>query len=139
MAVDIKRNSNIAKIPSKFDMDFFILWLSFLKPFHKLATKDIEVLAAYLLKRHELSLLVKDEHTLNNLLRSIDVRKEIRESAGMIVSQFNILCTKLRKTGALVDNVPNKRYIPNIEDGSNEYRLILIFDLNGKDKANISK
>jgi len=136
---NISKNSNIAKIPTKFDLDFFILWLSFLKPFHKLANKEMHVLAAFLLKRHELSLLVKDEKILGDLIRSIDVRKAIRDSINMNVSQFNIACTKLKKIGALVDNVPDKRFVPNIEDGSKEYRLILIFDLHDKDKTNLSK
>ena len=136
---NISKNSNIAKIPAKFDLDFFILWLSFLKPFHKLTNNEIKVLAAILLKRHELFRLVKDEHVLNNLLKSTSIRREIRESISMEVSQFNISCTKLRKCSALIDNAPNKRFIPNIEDGSNEYRLILIFDLNEQSKVNISK
>jgi len=128
----ISKNSNIAKVPAKLDIDFFYKWLSFLQPFHKLSNKEMEVLSAFLKKRHELVQLVRDENVLDNLLKSIDVRKEIRESIGMNISQFNILCTKLRKTGALTENKINKRYIPNIEFDSKEYRLIIIFDLNDK-------
>jgi len=134
MAVDIAKNSNVARVPCVLDIGFFYKWLSFLTPFHKLTKSERQVLAAFLNKRFQLLQLVRDEGILDGLLKSIDIRKEIREELDMTIPQFNILLSKLKKAGVMVDNKINKRYIPNIQKDSGQYRLILIFDINDNNK-----
>ena len=54
---------------------FFFAWLNFLKPYHKLRQKEIELLALFLYKRHELQKVINDEKLLNKnttLLLSTD-------------------------------------------------------------------
>ena len=135
---EIKKNSNIARISTELDIGFFYKWLSFLSPFHKLTKAERWVLASFLNKRFQLQQVVKDENVLDNLLKSIDIRREIREALDMTIPQFNILVSKLKKSGVMKDNRIDKHYIPNIQKDSDQYRLIIIFDINDKQEAAVN-
>ena len=135
--MEIKKNSNIARISTELDIGFFYKWLSFLVPFHKLTKSERWVLASFLNKRFQLQQVVRDENVLDNLLKSIDIRREIREALNMTIPQFNILVSKLKKSGVMMDNKIDKHYIPNIQKDSDQYRLIIIFDINNEQKATI--
>ena len=130
--ININKNSNIAHVNSALDIGFFYKWLSFLTPFHHLTKLEMTVLASFLNKRHNLAQLVRDELVLDNLLKSIDTRKEIRDEIGLTTGQFNIMVSKLKKSGVMKNNKIDKHYIPNIEEHSGQYRLILIFDIDEK-------
>jgi len=133
--ININKNSNIATIPTALDIGFFYKWLSFLVPFHKLTKTERYVLASFLNKRFQLKEVIKDELVLDNILKSIEIRKEIREDIGMTVPQFNITISKLKRSGVMKDNKIDNHYIPNIEKDTEQYRLILIFDIHEKHKA----
>lgn len=129
---DVKLNSNVAKIPTSPGVPFFYKWLSFLHPFNNLTKTERQVLASLLNKRQELSNLIPNENIVEGLIKSPAVRKEIRDSIDIKMSQFNMIYSALRKKGVIVDDKINKKYIPNVEFDSNEYRLVLIFDINEK-------
>ena len=109
--MDLNRNSNIAKVHCALDIGFFYKWLSFTTPLHKLTKSERQVLASFLAKRHELSQIIRDENMLDNVLNSIDIRKEIRDEVGLTVPQFNILVSKLRRSGVMDGKKINKHYI----------------------------
>ena len=132
--MNLNANSNIAKVPCALDIGFFYKWLSFLTPLHKLTKSERQVLASFLAKRHELSQIIRDENMLDNVLNSIDIRKEIRDAVGLTVPQFNILVSKLRRSGVMDGKKIDKHYIPNIQKDTTQYRLTLIFDINEKYK-----
>ena len=133
--MDLNRNSNIAKVHCALDIGFFYKWLSFTTPLHKLTKSERQVLASFLSKRHELSQIIRDENMLDNVLNSIDIRKEIREAIGLTTPQFNILISKMRRSGVMDGNKINKHYIPNIQKDTGQYRLTIIFDINDKYKV----
>ena len=133
--MDINKNSNIAKVHCALDIGFFYKWLSFTAPLHKLTKSERQVLASFLAKRHELSQIIRDENMLDNVLNSIDIRKEIRDEVGLTVPQFNILVSKLRRSGVMDNKKINKHYIPNIQKDTEQYRLTIIFDINDKYKV----
>ena len=132
MSTDLKKNSNVAHVSCALDIGFFYKWLSFLTPFHKLTKSERMVLASFLNKRFQLLQLVRDENILDGLLKSIDIRKEIREDVDLTIPQFNILISKLKKSGVMKDNKIDKHYIPNIQVDTNQYRLVLIFDIDSR-------
>ena len=134
-SLNLSKNSNVARVPCALDIGFFYKWLSFLTPFHKLTKSERQVLASFLNKRFQLLQLVRDENILDGLLKSIDIRKEIREEINMTIPQFNILISKLKKSGVMKDNKIDKHYIPNIQLDTDQYRLILIFDIDDKHKV----
>lgn len=100
----------------------------------------MQVLAGILAKRFELLNIVRDYTLVEKLLKSPESKRDIRESLKMSQSQFNILYSKLKICGAINDNKINPKYIPNVQQESNEYRLILIFDINNDDeKVNVQQ
>ena len=133
--MDISKNSNIAKVHCALDIGFFYKWLSFTTPLHKLTKSERQVLASFLSKRHELSQIIRDENMLDNVLNSVDIRKEIREAIGLTTPQFNILISKMRRSGVMDGKKINKHYIPNIQKDTGQYRLTIIFDINDKYKV----
>lgn len=122
---NLKNNSNIANIPLKKGGDVFFKWLSFLQPLHGLTYKEMQVMAAFLKKRFELSDSVKDDAMIDTILKSPETRKEIRDSLLMNVSQFNVILSSLRKNKAIIGNSINKRFVPNMEQGTKEVRLVI--------------
>lgn len=79
--------------------------------------------------------VIKDDNVLDSVLNSVDVRREVREAIGLTLPQFNILISKMKKGGVIINNKIDKHYIPNIQLGTNQYRLTLIFDIN--DEPNV--
>lgn len=133
--MDLNRNSNIAKVHCALDIGFFYKWLSFTTPLHKLTKSERQVLASFLAKRFELAQVIKDENVLDNVLNSIDMRKDIREAIGLTTPQFNILISKMRRSGVMDGKKINKHYIPNIQKDTGQYRLTIIFDIDDKYKV----
>ena len=134
---NIQKNSNVARVKAYRGGDFFYKWLNFIKPLHSLTNLEMKVLSLILAKRQELIMVVKDDRIINNLLRSSGVRKEIRDELGMTSTQFNILYGKLKRTGVINEYGLVGKYIPNVEFESNEYRLILTFDISDKKDESI--
>lgn len=127
---DISKNANIAKVKCALDIGFFYKWLSFLTPFHKLTKSERQVLASFLSKRFELMKVIKDDDILDNVLNSVDVRRDVRQAIGLTNAQFNILLSKLKRNKVIIGNKIDKHYIPNIKPDTNHYRLTIIFDIN---------
>ena len=129
-------NLNIARIPTSLSdkrRNFFRLWLELMKPMHKLTSKEIEVLAAFLQKRLELSKSIIDSNILDQTLLGTEIRKQIREELGLSATHFHVIVTKLKKAGLVRDGRINKRFIPNIDVDTDSYKLIFLFELNKND------
>ncbi len=62
-------SSTVTKIPCSLSK-FFIYWLQFTAPIHKLHNKDIKILAAILKKRYELSKVITDDSVIDSYLFS---------------------------------------------------------------------
>lgn len=77
--------------------DFFIKWVEWLKPIHKLTKREQEVFAAFLRNRHELSLSITDPNLLEEIYLNEANRDKIRESLGMSAPQMNGILTKLKE------------------------------------------
>lgn len=111
---------------------FFKRWLDFLKPYHKLRPKEIELLAILLYKRYNLSKVVKDDKILNKLLFDTENRKELKKELNYTHPQvLNNMLHSLRKSNAIDENnVIAPGLIPNM-DGNN---FKLVFNFNIKDE-----
>lgn len=133
--MDLLKNTNVAKVNCALDIGFFYMWLSFTTPLHKLTKSERQVLASFLAKRFELSQIIRDENMLDNVLNSIDIRREIREAVGLTTPQFNILISKMRRLGVMDGKKIDKHYIPNIQKDTGQYRLTIIFDIDDKYKV----
>ncbi len=126
MAID--QNMNIKRILTD-KKSIFRYWLEFLKPYHKLRSKEIEALALILYYRYELSREIPNPEMVNLVLFSTETRNKIREDlGGMGQKVFNNLLTSLRKKKVLSkDNKINPVLIPNMtEDG---FKLVFNFEV----------
>lgn len=107
----------------------FRYWLEFLKPYHKLRSKEIEALSLLLYYRYELSRDIKDMDMVDMVLFSTQTRNKIREDlGGMSQKVFNNLLTSLRGKGVLKPgNKINHVLIPSMtEEG---FKLVFDFEV----------
>jgi len=107
----------------------FRYWLEFLKPYHKMRTKEIEVLSLMLYYRYELSREIQNSEMVDTVLFSTKTRLKIRsELDNMGQRNFNNILTALRNKNVLSkENKITNVLIPNMtEDG---FQLIFDFEI----------
>jgi len=124
-------NLNIARVPTNLRdkrKNFFRIWLELMRPMHKLTSKEIEVLAAFLQKRLELSKSIIDSNLLDQTLLGTEIRKQIREELNLSATHFHVIVTKLKKAGIIVNNRIDKKYIPNLKGDATSYKLVFLFE-----------
>lgn len=128
----MSKNTNIVRIPTTLDSNFFRYWFNFLEPFHKLTNREIDVITCFIKHRFDLSKVIKDDNILDQVLMSEETKKIIRLECKLESPYFQVIMGKLKQNRLIVDGKINKRFIPNVEQDAEEFRLIFHFDLNGK-------
>lgn len=123
---------NMIRIKTKLDGNFFRYWFEFLEPFHKLTNREIDVITAFVKERYRLSKIVSDNDLLDKVLMSEDSRRKIREECNLKLAHFQVILSKFKKQGIIVNDKINPKYIPLVtqdveEEGS--FRLLLVFEL----------
>lgn len=96
--------------------NFFKAWVEFLKPIHKLASREMDVLAAFLKERYNLSKVILDPNILDNALMSKNTKRQIREQCGISKGHFQVIMSKLKQNGVLVDNKICLKLVPSITE-----------------------
>lgn len=121
--------NNVVRIPTSLDTGFFRYWFEFLRPFHGLTDREMQV-ASHLLKvRHTLSKVIQDDVILDKVVMSEDTKKSIRTECGISLAHFQVIMGKLRKSRVIIDNRINPKFIPNITEEHGSFRLLLNFEL----------
>lgn len=118
---------SIIRIPCNKE-DFFSWWLKFLIPIHGLCPKEIDVAAAFLKKRYELSKVILDTALLNKTLMNRETQKELREECGMQIQNFIVIKGKLKAKKFIVNDAINPKLIPNIKEENGIFQLLLLFE-----------
>lgn len=126
------RANNIIRIPSSVSGDFFKHWLVVLRPYHKMTDKEIDIVACFLRKRYELSEKITDPELLDKFLMSEETKKEVREECGIPLSYFQVICSRFKKRGVLVNGRINPKFIPKMRRGEDNFQLLFLFDFSGK-------
>lgn len=126
----MKKPNNIVRIPCSLDTSFFKYWFMFLKPFHKLTDREIDVIATFVKYRYELSKVIKDNEILDKVTMSEDTKKKVREECNLALPHYQVIMGKLRKNKVIIDGKINPRFIPNIDESIGSFQLLLLFDLN---------
>lgn len=124
-----RKINNIIRIPTSLNGKFFRFWLEFLKPFHNLSEREMQVATLFIKQRYELSKVIKDDDILNRVLMGEDTKKAMREECGISLPHFQVIMGKLRKNKVIVDNKINPKFIPNIIEENGSFQLLLYFDL----------
>lgn len=122
------RPNNIVRVPCKVE-DFFRYWFEFLKPFHKLTNREIDVIASFVKQRYELSKAITDDKLLDRVTMSEETKRKVREECHMELPHFQVIMGKLRKNNVIVDGKINPRFIPNLKGEDNMFQLLLLFEL----------
>lgn len=121
--------NNVITIPTSIEGKFFRYWFEFLRPFHKLTDREIDVIASFVKQRYELSKVIKDQELLNRVTMSEDTKKKVREDCNISQAHFQVIMTKLKKSKVIDNGKINPKFIPRIEEGSKNFQLLLSFDL----------
>ena len=125
----MKKPNNIIRMPCSLDKSFFRLWLKFLEPFHKLTDREIDVITSFVKQRYKLSKVIKDNEILDKVTMSEDIKKKVREECNITLPHFQVIMGKLRKNKVIVDGKINPKFIPNINEETDTFQLLLLFEL----------
>lgn len=123
-----KKLNNIVRVPCTLK-SFFRYWFIFLRPFHHLTEREIDVITSLAIHRHELSKVIKDVDILDKVTMSEDTKKKVMEECNMTLLHFNTIMSKLRKNKVIVDGKINQRFIPNLTNESGPFLLLFDFEI----------
>lgn len=121
--------NNAVRIPTSLKTNFFKYWLTFLKPFHNLTDREVDVLTSFIKQRYELSKVITDEIILDKVAMSEDTKRKVREECNITLPHFQVIMGKLRKNKVIVNNRINPKFIPNIKEENGVVTLLLLFEL----------
>ena len=124
--------NSVIRIPSSPGKEFFRMWLNFLRPFHLMSDRQVDVAATMLNLRFELGRVITDEFLLDKVVMSADSRRRIEEECGVTPEHLQMLLTKLKRANFITDGKINPRFVPRFNDGDDSFKLMLYFDFNGK-------
>ncbi len=131
--IRIYSNSKLKMSP---DGDFFRVWAEFTKPIHNLTNTEMDVLAAFLKKRDELSRKYSDPEDVDERLMGKKAKKEIMATCNLTPTYFKVILTKFRKNGVIVDN---KIYLPLVPSyNSKGAGLLIYFDFKNEKRVKTS-
>ena len=122
--------NNVIRIPTNLD-DFFKLWLKFLTPFHSLTNREIDMAAAIIKYRFELSKKILDDDLIDFILLNEDSKRMIREQQKLSTNHFQGIMASLRKNNIIINNKLNPKFIPNLSNDNN-FKLLLFFEYENK-------
>ena len=118
---------NVLNIPTSLKGKFFKQWLVFLLPYHGLTDREMDIAAAFLLKRYELSKVISDVNILDSVLMNEDTKRLIREECQIKHPHFQVIMSKLRKAKIILDSRLNPKFIPNVKEENGNFKLLLLF------------
>ena len=129
---NLNRPNSVLRIPCSLSGSFFRYWFMFLRPFHKLTNREIDVITAFVKHRYELSKVIKDDVILDKVTMSEDVKKQVREECGIAFQHFQVIMSNLRKNKVIENGKINPKFIPNITEKNCMFKLMLLFYLSGE-------
>lgn len=117
------KNKKVANINVKIK-DLFKRWLDITYIFHKLTEQERNVLALLLHSHYELKQDIKNEKVLWKMVFDYDTKMKIKEELDMKDAVMQNTLTSLRKKNVIKNNTIINTYIPDIEKGSNNFKII---------------
>ena len=123
----MKKPDSVVLVPGSID-SFFRKWFEFLEPFHKLTAREMDVATAFVKQRYELGKVIKDPEILDREVMSDFTKRKVREECDITLPHFQVIMGKLRKSQIIVDGKLNPRFIPNITEDADSFKLLLYFN-----------
>ncbi|MCF0114096.1 MAG: hypothetical protein HUJ56_02000 [Erysipelotrichaceae bacterium] len=125
----MQKASNVVRITTSLQGKFFRYWFEFFTPFHKLTSREIDVIACFVKHRYELSKVIKDEELLDKFTMGEETKRKVREECNISLPFFQVIMSKLRKNKVIVNNKINPKFIPDINEEEGAASLLLLFEL----------
>ena len=123
----MKKPDSVVLVPGNID-SFYRKWFEFLEPFHKLTAREMDVATAFVKQRYELGKVIKDPEILDREVMSDFTKRKVREECDITLPHFQVIMGKLRKSQIIVDGKLNPRFIPNITEDADSFKLLLYFN-----------
>ena len=124
-----RKPNNVIVLKSSLNGKFFRMWLEFLRPFHKLTEREMDVLSVFLKERFDLSKVVSDQEILDKLTMGEDTKRKIREECNITLPHFQVVMGELRNSKFIDNNSINPKFIPNLND-SGSFKLLVYYRFN---------
>lgn len=121
--------NNVITIPTSLQGKFFKYWFQFLRPFHNLTDREIDVIASFVKQRFELSKAVNNQDLLDKVTMSEDTKRKVREECNISQAHFQVIMTKLKKSKIINDGKINPKFIPRLSEDDKNFQLLLSFEL----------
>lgn len=121
--------NNVITIPTSIEGNFFKYWFEFLRPFHKLTDREIDVISSFVKHRCILSKVIQDVDILDKVTMSEDTKRKIREECNITQAHFQVIMTKLKKSKVIVNGKINPKFIPRLNGDDKNFQLLLSFNL----------
>lgn len=122
------RPNNALRIPTSLKGRFFRYWFEFLRPFHNLTEREIDVISCFVKHRYNLSKVISDPEILDRETMGEVTKRKVREECNISIAHFQVILGKLRKSKIIEDGRINPKFIPNIVEGENNLKLLLYFE-----------
>lgn len=121
--------NNVINISTSTEGKFFKYWFEFLRPFHKLTDREIDVIASFVKLRYNLSKVIKDQKILDSVTMSEDTKRKVREECNITQAHFQVIMTKLKKSKVIENGSINPKFIPRLTEDNGNFQLLLSFNL----------
>ena len=125
----MNKPNNLVKRPATLGIVLFKKWFIFLKPFHNLTDREIDIIACFVKERYELSKAINDEALLDKIVMNEDTKKKVREECSITLPHFQVIMSKLKKGKVIIDNKLNPHYMPNFKSGDTSFSLLFYYDI----------
>lgn len=127
--------NNVVRLPIK-DDEFFNVWLLMLRPFHGLTGKEMNVAASLLRRRERMNDVIKDPTLADEALLSSSERVRLCDEFSMTDTHLRVILSKLRKSGFLVGDRINLRFVPDRDPASDRFCLMFDFVIDNNERGN---
>ena len=109
--------------------DLFYRWLSITSDFHSLTKQQKKVLGLFLYHHYKLKQEITNNKILWKLVFDYDVKRQIKEDLDIKDSVLQNVISKLRKDKIIQDNKITPSFIPELEKGSKNFKVIFNFNI----------
>lgn len=122
------KNSKIASINIKLK-DLFNKWLHITRLFHNLTPQEIDILSLLLYYHYEYKKDITNDKILWKMVFDYDTKILIREELNIKDQGIQNALSSLRNKGVIKDNKILSTYIPQLEEDSNNFKIIFNFNI----------
>lgn len=110
--------------------NFFLMWMRFTEPFHKLAPRYQTVVAILLRYYYELGKEITNEKILWKEVFSYDSKIKLADEMEINKQSVENLLTYLRKRNVIINNRISPAYLPDLSKDPSKFSININFHIN---------